>query len=157
MAGRGRTPKDPSARIGTEVPQRGEWKPAPGIGWQHGDIPEPPAGLMPRSVQTWEIWFSAWYAAHWAPADLPAIEVMIGLFDQIQRGEFQRSTELRYQMDTWGVTPKGQQDRRWKPPEAPKVEQAATGTDGGARGRYAHLAAVPAEPAEEPKATRRKR
>jgi len=38
------------------------------------------------------------------------------LYDQVQRGEFQRANELRLQMDTYGITPKGQQDRRWARP-----------------------------------------
>ena len=97
---------------------------------------------MPASVEMWAAWFGAWYAAHWRPEDVGSIRQLIRLYDQVERGEFQRSAELRLGQDTWGITPKGQQDRRWKPPEAPKAEQAATGTDGGARGRYAHLSSV---------------
>jgi hypothetical protein len=59
---------------------------------------------------------TSWFAAHWGPADLPGLNHVIRLYDQVQRGEFQRSAELRLSMDTYGITPKGQQDRRWKPP-----------------------------------------
>jgi hypothetical protein len=41
---------------------------------------------------------------------------MIRIYDQVERGEFQRCGELRLQMDGYGLTPKGRQDRRWKPP-----------------------------------------
>lgn len=63
----------------------------------------------------------AWYAAFWSPEDLPALRSMVRLYDQTVRGEYQRHPELRLNMDTWGITPKGQQDRRWLPPR--KEEQ----------------------------------
>jgi hypothetical protein len=59
----------------------------------------------------------AWFAAFWAPEDLPALRTLVRLYDQVERGEFHRAPELRIEMDTYGITPKGQQDRRWKPPE----------------------------------------
>ena len=66
--------------------------------------------------------------------------------------------ECRELDDRLGLSPKGMAALRWKVVEDSGKSKAATGTDGGARGRYAHLAAVPAEPAvTEPKATRRKR
>ena len=47
--------------------------------------------------------------------------------------------ELRMAMDTYGITPKGQQDRRWAPPkDEPQKEQEAP-TPGS---RFAHLRAV---------------
>ncbi len=97
-------------------------------GWQHGEMPLPPEGLMPASVEAWETWMRAWFAAHWTPADLPGLRHLIRLYDQVERGEFQRSGELRLTMDTFGITPKGQQDRRWAPPSegkpAAQVRQA---------------------------------
>lgn len=59
---------------------------------------------------------AAWFASHWTPDDLPGLEVLIVLYDQVRRGEYQRVNELRLQMDTYGITPKGQQDRRWAHP-----------------------------------------
>lgn len=137
MAGRGPAPKEDRRR--TNVPERGEIMEAAGIGWQHGAIPDVPEGLMPASESAWVTWFSAWFAAFWSPADLPGVRHMIRLHDQVERGEFQRSTELRMTMDTYGVTPKGQQDRRWKPPVAP-AQSAAASTP--ATGHYGHLKAV---------------
>lgn len=116
MAGRGAAPKSPSQRTNHHAPGRGEWQTAPGVGWQHGEVPDPPDGLKSESLEAWSTWMGAWYAAFWTPVDLPGLRTMVMLFDQVQRGEFQRSSELRLQMDTWGVTPKGQQDRRWAPP-----------------------------------------
>lgn len=62
----------------------------------------------------------AWFAAHWTPADLPGLRTLIRIYDQVERGEFQRANELRLQMDTYGITPKGQQDRRWARPSDEK-------------------------------------
>lgn len=133
MAGRGRAPKQSDQRVGHVQPQRGEWQHAPGEGWQHGDVPDPPDGIKSETREAWETWMSAWYAAFWTPEDLPALRSMLMLYDQVMRGEYQRHPELRLNMDTWGITPKGQQDRRWAPPleegEAPaqRRRQAPTG------------------------------
>jgi hypothetical protein len=87
-----------------------------GAGWQDGDVPAPPDGLMEASREAWVTWMSSWFAAHWTREDLPGLRQVIRLYDQVERGEFQRASELRLQMDTYGITPKGQQDRRWKRP-----------------------------------------
>lgn len=116
MPGRGRPPKDQTTRRNTTAPGRGEWAAIESTGWQHGDIPEPPDGLLKASRDAWATWMGAWFAAHWTPADLPGLEILIALYDQVRRGEYQRASELRLQMDTFGITPKGQQDRRWQPP-----------------------------------------
>lgn len=139
MAGRGRAPKE-ERRNASDVPKRGEITSAAAVGWQHGEVPAAPEGLMPASAEAWSTWMGAWFASFWGPADLPGLRQVIRLYDQVERGEFQRSAELRLQMDTYGITPKGQQDRRWKPPvvEDPKAARAS-----GGAGRYGHLAAVP--------------
>lgn len=90
---------------------------------------------MPASLEAWSTWFGSWFASFWTPADLPGLRQLIRLYDQVERGEFQRASELRLQMDTYGITPKGQQDRRWKP------ELPTASTDQRAS-RYAHLKAV---------------
>lgn len=84
---------------------------------------------MPSSLAAWDTWFKAWFAVHWTPADLPGLRLVIRLHDQVERGEFQRSAELRLSMDTYGITPKGQQDRRWKAPEAPPKPEAVAAAD----------------------------
>lgn len=134
MAGRGRVPKE-NRMNPRDTPVRGEWQRAEG-GWQ-GPIPKPPTGMLKASRDAWETWFSAWFAAHWTTADLPGLRQVIRLYDQVERGEFQRATELRLQMDTYGITPKGQQDRRWKPPEAVPASAPPV-----AQGMYGHLRAV---------------
>jgi hypothetical protein len=68
---------------------------------------------------------------------LPGLRQLVLLYDQVERGEFQRMPELRLQMESYGITPKGQQDRRWKKPEAPATS-AAKPT------RYGQLRAVEA-------------
>lgn len=117
MAGRGRTPKATRQRPRDNKQRiRGDWKAADG-GWQHEPI-EAPDGLLEASRTAWETWMRAWFAAHWTPDDLPGLRQVIRLYDQVERGEFQRASELRLQMDTYGITPKGQQDRRWTRPKS---------------------------------------
>lgn len=127
-------PKDPADRRRRNKPALGEMVPASGVGWQHGVMPDAPDGLMPASVEAWRVWMGAWFAAFWLPEDLPALRQMVRLYDQVERGEFQRASELRLTMESLGATPKGQQDRRWKKPEA--APEATTATPGG---RYGHL------------------
>lgn len=126
MAGRGRAPKE-ERRNPSDKPTRGEWTAPSGVGWQHGDPPKPPAKMLKASREAWGTWMGAWFAAHWTPEDLPGLRQVIRLYDQVERGEFQRASELRLQMDTYGITPKGQQDRRWKAPvvEEPKSQTPA--------------------------------
>lgn len=149
MAGRGPKPKDTKTRRRANAPARGDWKPAPGIGWQHGTarkrIPDPPDGLVKSSREAWNTWMRAWFAAFWTPADLPALSQIIKLYDAVERGELQRASELRLQMDTYGITPKGQQDRRWAPP---KSEDAATKPTPPKqpKGRYGHLRVLEGTP-----------
>lgn len=139
MAGRGRAPKDPEARRNAVAPQRGDWQATPGVGWQHGAVPPPPDGLLAPSRTAWETWMRAWFAAHWTPDDLPGLRKVVQLYDATERGELHRSAELRMSMDNYGITPKGQQDRRWtrpKPDEALQVAPTPTS------GKYARLKAV---------------
>jgi hypothetical protein len=94
---------------------------------------------MPASIDAWSTWMASWFATHWTPSDLPGLRQLVRLYDQVERQEFQRAGELRLQMDTYGITPKGQQDRRWSAPEAPKAP-AVGGTP--SPGTYSHLRAV---------------
>jgi hypothetical protein len=108
------------------VPVRGEWQPAVGVGWQYSQTPpEPPEGLKPASIAVWATWMHGWFASHWTPDDLPGLRVVILTYDQVERGEFQRGPELRLLMDTYGITPKGQQDRRWAAPKREDVPDAS--------------------------------
>jgi hypothetical protein len=115
MAGRGPAPKPPEQRRRSNTPARNEWRAAGGEGWQHGEVPKPPAKLTKGARDAWEIWFGAWFAWFWEPEDLPGLRQLVRLYDQVERGEFQRHSELRLAMDSYGITPKGQQDRRWMP------------------------------------------
>lgn len=134
-------PAPQKTRRRRNAPARGEWQPTPGIGWQHGPIPEPPDGLKLESIIAWQTWFMAWFASHWTPADLPGLRLVIAQHDAVQRGQNKANdvTTLVRLMDTYGITPAGQQARRW---EAPKSDEepspVATGPQ-KADGRYAHL------------------
>lgn len=137
MAGRGPAPS--TTRRRRNAPVRGEWKATPGVGWQHGQIPDPPAGLMPASLEAWTTWMRSWFAAHWTPDDVPGLRQVIRTYDQVERNEFQRGPELRLLMDTYGITPKGQQDRHWQPPKADEPAPAAAVVPAS---RYSHLKVV---------------
>lgn len=141
MPGRGPVPKPADQRRNHSKPRRGEWRASPGIGWQHGPIPPTPQGLTEASEVAWDVWFQAWFAAFWTPGDLPALTVTIRLFDEVARGRFVRAAELRMWLDSYGVTKKGQQDRRWAPP----IEDSQLGPASTPSGRYGHLRAIPAD------------
>jgi hypothetical protein len=138
MAGKGPAPKDPADRRRRNKPAGGEWASPPGEGWRYGEIPKAPTGLKPASRRAWRTWFCAWFAAWWTPDDLPGLETVILLFDQVQRGEYHRAAELRLEMDGYGITPKGQQQLRWKRPEPKKPESEVPRRAVG-EGRYGHL------------------
>src|SRR3990167_7664509 len=121
MSGHGFPPKPNRRR--RNRPIRGDYQTADATGWQHGEIPPAPEGLMPASVVAWDTWMRAWWAAHWTPDDLPALRQLIRLYDQVERGEFQRAGEVRLSMDNYGITPKGQQDRRWVRPKEEESSQ----------------------------------
>lgn len=112
MARAGRPPKDPDKKV-NRVPMKYPWNEAPGEGWQHGDIPEPPEGLRPESLEAWEAWFTAWWAAFYQPQDLPQLRLAIQDFDAVVRGQ-KELVRILPVLDRWGVTEKGRQDNRWK-------------------------------------------
>ncbi len=135
----GPPPKEQRRR--RNVPARGEWVATPDTGWQHGPMPKPPVALQPDSRIAWRTWMTSWIASHWTPDDLPGLRVVILTYDQVQRGEFQRGPELRMLMDTYGITPKGQQDRRWQRPKGePVIETPETVTPPDSP--YGHLRSV---------------
>jgi hypothetical protein len=144
MAGKGRVPKPPGARRNSGPLHLGDWRSAPGVGWQHGPRPKPPTGLGDVARATWATWFGAWWASYWEPADVPTLRLVIRLFDRVERGEatgVERS-ELRLWMDTYGITPKGRQDRRWL---APSDETQPPPPRPRPRGSYGHLRAIDSE------------
>lgn len=120
MPGRGPAPTENRRR--RNEPARGDWKPAEGAGWQHGPVPSPPTKMTKATRDAWQAWFTAWYAAHWTEDMLPGLRQVARLYDACERGALQRHSELRMAMDTYGMTPKGQQDRRWKAPPKEKPE-----------------------------------
>lgn len=162
MAGRGPAPA--ANRRRRNKPARGEWHPTPGFGWQHGPNPRPEReeALSAESIRAWDSWMASWMASHWTLADLAGLSVTIHLLEQTVdyqrepfiekdyitvKGEVKKTwvvkpnpvSELRQLMDSYGLTHKGQQDRRWAPPKAdekPEVAKVAAG------GKYAHLRAV---------------
>ena len=123
------------------VPARGDWQAAPAVGWQHGPVPAPPDGLKDESLWAWQTWFAAWFASHWTPDDLPALRVLVKLYDEVERGGVKAAdrSELRQLMDNYGITPKGQQDRRWTRPKPEEEAAPSSPPRRSAAGKYAHL------------------
>ena len=143
MAGRGPAPKEDRRRA--NEPERGEWTRAPGSGWRFGEPPSPPRAnhLRQGTKDAWRTWMSSWFAAFWTPEDLPGLRMVAILYDAVERGDLTRSSELRQMMDNYGITPKGQQDRRWKRPDPPESPSTSTGSSSPRRSAYAHLRPVP--------------
>jgi hypothetical protein len=135
MAGRG--PEPSHRRLRTPEPERGDWTPTPGVGWQHDAVPPCPVRGA-AAAATWSGWMGSWFAAHWSPEDLPNLRLLIKLWTKADSGKVTGAerSEYRQLADSYGVTPKGQQDRRWKRPEI-----AATTPD-AMPSPYAELRAV---------------
>ena len=121
------------------VPARGEWQPTPDLGWQHGETPKPPAGLTRSARDAWTVWMAAWFASHWWPEDLPMLRQVVRLYDKAERDDASSAerSELRQLCDSYGITLKGQQDRRWKRPEGLITDAEADADD-----PYSHLRVV---------------
>ncbi len=117
----GRKPK-PEGEAVNRNPKRYEYQHPEGEGWQHGEVPAPPEGLDPETVEAWGLWFAAWWAAFWTPADLPALRSIIKEFDQVVKGRLDLS-KISTSLDRYGITPKGRTDLRWAPPK-PKATPA---------------------------------
>jgi hypothetical protein len=98
-----------------------------------GQVARPACRCHRGTATAWRTWGAAWFASFWQPSDLPALRVIASLYDRVERGEFVRSAELRMWSDSFGITPRGRQSLRWKPP-----------AEGGhARRRPLHRTAVP--------------
>ena len=123
MAGVGPSPSENRQRA--NEPARGDWQPAPGVGWQHGEIPPCPARTK-AAKETWTTWFRSWFASYWTEEDLPNLRLAIKLWELGDTGKAkgtERSAYIRL-ADDLGITRKGQQDRRWKRPLQMVVSQA---------------------------------
>lgn len=139
MAGRGPAPKS-NRQNKYDTPTRGDWQVTPGVGWQHGPIPDPPARATQVTRDAWNTWFRAWFAAHWGPEDLPMLRYIAALFNRVQGKEATAAerSEFRQLADSFGLTKKGQQDRRWVPPKPEDVPATSTPSDNP----YGHLRVI---------------
>lgn len=136
-------PAPKTQRRRRNVPARGEWKPAPGEGWQHGEIPAPPDGLVSGSVEAWTTWFSSWFASHWTPDMLPGLRVVILAYDDVIRGGVKAAdrTALHALMRAYGITPDGQAALRWQRPTEEEDKSSAPQPH-AVPDQYAHLKVV---------------
>jgi hypothetical protein len=83
-------------------------------------LPKPPAGLSPESVRVWRGRFTAWWAGRWTTDDVPQLRLLIRLHDRVAQGDVGLLPELRRWLELYGITPGGQQARRWVRPEPPR-------------------------------------
>lgn len=116
-------------RVRRAPPER-PWRDAPGHGWQHGKVPPPPEGLTDAAEKAWQTWLGAWWAGFWSPDDVPGLRMVARLYDQVERGEYVRSAELRQLMNAYGLTPAGRQALRWRPALEPEAKPQRTGERG---------------------------
>jgi hypothetical protein len=147
MAGTGPAPAETRQR--SNEPARGDWQPAPGSGWQHGEVPPCPVRAA-IAKQTWATWFSSWFASYWTPEDMPNLRLAIKLWHLSDTGLAKGAERTAYirLADDLGITRKGQQDRRWKRPEPDRDQRrSSTGTAPARASRAtspaAHLSVVP--------------
>jgi hypothetical protein len=82
----------------------------------------------------------SWFAAHWVPSDLPGLQLVIAQFDAVKRGQSKANdiTALVRLMDTYGITPAGQQARRWTAPAEDEPVQPKAKAE-AADSPYGHL------------------
>jgi hypothetical protein len=82
---------------------------------------------------------ASWVASNWTPEDLPNLRLVIKLWAKADTAAKPGPllNPLRLLMDDLGITRKGQQDRRWKPPEG--VDEGEGEAAGSA---YEHLRVV---------------
>ena len=126
-------------------PARGEFHAADSIGWQHGDIPEPPDGLVRESREAWELWFTAWFAAHWKPNDVPVLRQVIRLYDEVERGitkKAQDRAQLHIWLRAYGITPDGQLANRWMAPKDEEIKPSSPQRRHDTPDRFAHLKVI---------------
>lgn len=134
----GPAPKPPSQRARRNTPKSGEWVPAPGMGWQHGDpeakvgskareagIPQPPADLRPSSVEVWQAWFAGWWASHWEVEHLPHLRDLIRLYDKANLENVTEFKNVMAEVARFGITPDGALKLHWLPPEKDVDEKPA--------------------------------
>lgn len=129
-----RSPSKPGEPVkgGSGYKPVNQWTPAPGEGWQHGEIPAPPVGVHDDTVAAWQLWFSSWWASYWTPDVLPGMALVAKLYDAAMHGVViydQKSGEprkldtgdvgkLTALMDKFGMTPYGRKQLLWLIPES---------------------------------------
>lgn len=128
----GPPPKKPEDRVRRNKPASGEWKEAPGVGWQHGRKPAVPKELTltPEAQDAWRAWFASWWASNWTQEDLPGLKLVIRKYDEVLRGslDIAKVTPL---LDAYGITPKGRQSLHWSEPKKTNPAPATAGATAG--------------------------
>lgn len=136
----GRPLKPPDQRRTRHKPQLGEVRNAPASSWRFGPTPAPPEGMCKATDDAWARWFSGWWASFWTEGDLPGLRIIALLHNAVANGDTRMASELRLEMDGYGLTPRGRLSLRWAPPKSADPETPAQSTDIGA---YSHLRSLP--------------
>jgi len=103
----GPAPADDRQR--TNEPARGDWQPAPGVGWQHGAMPTCPVRSK-VAKETWETWFGALVRRPTGTAtDLPNLRLAIKLWVICDSGKAKGAERSAYMRlaDDLGISRKG--------------------------------------------------
>ncbi len=111
----GRVPKLPEQRRNRTPLRGGEWVRLPATP-RGGRVPTLPKSLKLSSA-THEWWRGIWrspVARMWTPWDVPALHELAILRDRLLvDGKASLAVEVRLRSDSYGLTPKGRQQRRW--------------------------------------------
>ena len=130
MAGRGPAPKPPEQRRRYNQPARNEWVELKPLGKPAlGALPRRTAHEGPWSSRTkaaWAAWRQDPATGMYGPAEIQAMIDLAYVYERWVRDETAAlAAELRQRQDILGLSPKGKQDRRWRPPSTGAVEEPA--------------------------------
>lgn len=102
-------PKPPEQRRRRNVPERGEWVDLEPIVEPVLEEADPSWSL--RVQRLWNAWRIDPVSTQWGVADREAVWNLANEFDELAH------SEQRLRMDSFGLTPKGKRDLRWRTPQ----------------------------------------
>lgn len=149
MAGTGRAPKAPTERRNHHSPIRGDWTELPSA--VERGVPRLPArgrgrgAWSARTRAAWGAWWSDPASTQWTKADEDLVLHLADVYEEwIRAPSASLASEARQLRDSLGLTPKGRQDRRWRPASDVSDEPPPDARRAGPRqsGRRARLSVV---------------
>ena len=109
MAGRGLAPKPPEQRRRRNEPARGEWVDLEPL--DEPVLPEADDAWSGRVKRLWNAWRVSPESSQFSATDVQALWEFAAMFEQL------KPNEQRLRMDSFGLTPKGKRDLRWRLPQ----------------------------------------